>query len=131
MEGEGTSNQTDLQARDIVLVDQMVSPILGLVAQITGALTTKRYNYATVYVDQATRLGYVHLQKGAMAEETLEGKKAFEAYARSHGVSIKTYHADNGIFCDKLGTLLATVQVDRACTLTMHVVDCRNTPLVS
>jgi hypothetical protein len=24
---------------------------------------------------------------------------AFEAYARSHGITIKAYHADNGIFC--------------------------------
>jgi hypothetical protein len=95
---KGPINQTDLQAGDVVSVDQMVSPIPGLVAQITGVLTTRRYNYTTVYVDQATRLGYVHLQKGATAEETLEGKDAFKAYARSHGVTIKTYHADNGIF---------------------------------
>jgi hypothetical protein len=85
---KGASSQTDLQAGDIVSVDQMLSPIPGLVAQIMGVLTTKRYNYATVYVDQVTRLGYVHLQKGATAEETFEGKKAFEAYARNHGVTI-------------------------------------------
>jgi hypothetical protein len=88
----------DLQPGEMISVDQMVSPIPGLVAQITGALTTKRYNYATVYMDQATRMGYVHLQKGATAEETLEGKGAFEAYASSHGVTIKAYHADDGIF---------------------------------
>jgi hypothetical protein len=96
---KGAGSRMNLRAGDIVSVDQMVSPIPGLVAQITGTLTTKRYNYATVYVDQATRLGYVHLQKGATAEETLEGKKAFEAYARDHSISIKAYHADNGIFC--------------------------------
>jgi hypothetical protein len=60
------NNQTELQPGEVLLVDQMVSPIPGLVAQITGALTTKRYNYATVYVDQVTRLGYVHLQKTTM-----------------------------------------------------------------
>jgi hypothetical protein len=95
---KGAGSRTNLRAGELVSVDQMVSPIPGLVAQITGTLTTKRYNYATVYADQATRLGYVHLQKGATAEETLEGKKAFEAYARDHGISIKAYHADNGIF---------------------------------
>jgi hypothetical protein len=46
-----------LQPGDVVSVDQMVSPILGLVAQISGILTTKRYKYATVFVDQALRLG--------------------------------------------------------------------------
>jgi hypothetical protein len=66
---------------------------------MTGFLTTKRYKYATVYVDQFSRLGFVFLQKTATAEETVEGKRAFEAYARRHGVlRIENYHADNGIF---------------------------------
>jgi hypothetical protein len=58
---KGASSRTDLRAGDIVSVNQMVSPVPGLVAQKMGVLTTKRYNYATVYADQATRLGYVHL----------------------------------------------------------------------
>jgi Reverse transcriptase (RNA-dependent DNA polymerase) len=82
----------------VVSVDQLVSPTPGLIAQMTGFLTTKRYKYATVYVDQWSRLGYVYLQKTASAEETVEGKKAFEAMARRHGVRIENYHADNGIF---------------------------------
>jgi hypothetical protein len=68
-----------LQAGERVSVDQMVSPIPGPIAQITGALTTQRYKYATVFVDQATRMGYVHLQKAASVEETLDAKEAFEA----------------------------------------------------
>lgn len=65
---------------------------------MTDFLTTKRYKCATVYVNQYSRLGYVYLQKTASAEETVEGKKAFEAFARQHGVQILNYHADNGIF---------------------------------
>jgi hypothetical protein len=65
---------------------------------MTGFRTKLRYTTATVYVDQATRLGYFHLQKSTSAEETLESKKAFESFARSHGISILQYHADNGIF---------------------------------
>ena len=83
---------------ELVSVDQMVLPTLGFVAQMTGILTNQRYRFTTVYVDQATRLGYVYLQKTASAEETLEGKEAFERYSMSHGVQIKGYHADNGIF---------------------------------
>ena len=86
------------QPGEKVSVDQLVSPTPGLVAQMTGKLTTKRYRYATVYVDQATGYGYVHLQKTATAEETIEGKLAFEDMALRHGVMIKGYHADNGIF---------------------------------
>ena len=82
----------------VVSVDQLVSPTPGLIAQMTGFLTTQRYRYATVYVDQFTRLGFVYLQKTATTEETLEGKKAFEKYAAQNGVHIQHYHADNGIF---------------------------------
>ena len=87
-----------LKPGEVVAVDQLVSPTVGFIAQLTGVLTTQRYRYATVYVDQATRYGYVYLQKSASAEETLQSKKAFEQHASSMGVSIKGYHADNGIF---------------------------------
>ena len=36
------------------------------------------------------------------SNETVEGKLAFEAYARSMGVKIYSYHADNGRFSDNL-----------------------------
>ena len=96
-----SSNYTPKRAPDpgeVVSVDQMVSPTSGFIAQMTGILTKKRYKYATVYVDQATRFGYTHLQKTGSAEETLEGKRAFETIARNSGITIKGYHADNGIF---------------------------------
>jgi hypothetical protein len=51
----------ELAPGQVVSVDQLVSHVLGLVAQISGNLTVKRYKYATVFVDQATRFGYVHL----------------------------------------------------------------------
>lgn len=63
----------------VVSVDQLVSPTPGLIAQMTGFLTTKRYKYATVYVDQFSRFGYVHLQKTATAEETVEGNEPLSA----------------------------------------------------
>jgi hypothetical protein len=65
---------------------------------MTGFQTTKRYKFATVYVDQYSRFGFVYLQKTASAEETVEGKIAFETYAKRHGVRIHNYLADNGIF---------------------------------
>ena len=83
---------------EVVSVDQLVSPSPGIIAQITGILTKKRYKYATVYVDQFSGLGYVYLQKTATADETILGKKAFEAFCNQHGVKVTAYHADNGIF---------------------------------
>ena len=95
---KGHSPTRTLDPGEVVSVDQMVSPTPGLVAQITGILTKQRYKYATVFVDQATRYGYVHLQKTATAEETIEAKKAFEAKLATFGVLVQAYHADNGVF---------------------------------
>jgi hypothetical protein len=85
---------------DCVSIDQLESPTLGFIAQLKGALTKKRYRAAMVFVDHASRLSYIHLEQGLTSAETVEAKRAFEAYARSHGVSIKHYHADNGRFAD-------------------------------
>ena len=93
--------ETELPQRpgQVVSVDQLVLPTPGLIAQMTGFLTTKRYKYATAFVDQFGRLGFIFLQKTASVEATIEGKKAFdEAYTRQHNVRILNYHADNGIF---------------------------------
>jgi hypothetical protein len=90
--------QAPPQPGHCVSVDQLVSPTPGLVAQMIGFLTKTRYKYATIYVDQASRLSFVYLQKTASADETLKGKEAFELYARERGITIRAYHADNGIF---------------------------------
>jgi hypothetical protein len=91
-------SKTTPKPGEVVSVDQMVSSTHGFVAQMTGILTKARYKYATVYVDQGSRLGYVYLQTTATAEETIKGKIAFELHAKSHGINIQSYHADNGIF---------------------------------
>jgi transposase InsO family protein len=69
---------------------------------MTGFQTTKRYRYryryATVYINQVSRLSFTYLQKTATAEETLEGKQAFEKYLEQGGVRIGGYHANNDIF---------------------------------
>ena len=75
---------------EVVSVDQMVSPTPGLIAQMTGMLTRKRYKYTTVYVDQETRLGYVYLQQTATAKETIKGKIAFELHCQTMGFRTST-----------------------------------------
>ena len=83
---------------EVVSVDQMISPTPGLVAQMTGMLTSKRYTCATVYVDQSSGYSFVWVQKSTGVDETLEGKRAFEEHARNSGIKIQHYHADNGVF---------------------------------
>ena len=81
-----------------ISVDQMVSPVPGLIAQMVGFLTKQCYKYATVFVDQASRIGFVYLQKTCSAEETIEATRAFEKYAANRGVTVQAYDTDNGIF---------------------------------
>jgi Reverse transcriptase (RNA-dependent DNA polymerase) len=83
---------------DIVAMDQMVSPTPGLVAQMKGFITGQRYTGATIFVDHFSNLSFVYLQKGLTIVETLEAKAAFERYASAHGVTIRHYQTDNGIF---------------------------------
>ena len=86
------------EPEEVVSVDQLVSPNPGFISQTTGRSTTKRYKYAIVFVDQASRLGYVYLQKTNTAFETLEAKASFQQHSLEIVIVIKTYHADNGIF---------------------------------
>ena len=96
--GKQTTERKTLKPGEVISVDQMVSPVPGLIAQMVGFLTRQRYKYATVFVDQASRMGFVYLQKTCTAEETIEAKGAFERYAENRGVKVQAYHADNGIF---------------------------------
>jgi hypothetical protein len=79
----------------------MVSSTPGLIAQMAGFLTRKRYKYAMVFVDHYSDFSYVHLMQSQSAEEAVNAKQSFEDYAGSHGVEVKHYHADNGIFTSK------------------------------
>eukprot|EP00977_Amphora_coffeiformis_P029403 scaffold40460_cov550-Amphora_coffeaeformis.AAC.1 len=90
---------------EVVSVDQMKSSVPGLIAQMAGIPTKQRYTVATVFVDHATDFSYVHFQKSDSAVETVEAKEAFERRASQDGVSIKHYHADNGVFASKLWKL--------------------------
>ena len=83
---------------EVVSVDQLISPTPGLIAQMSGMLTSKRYTCATVYVDHFSGYSFVWIQRTTSAEETLVGKRAFEEYARASGVKVSHYHADNGVF---------------------------------
>ena len=73
---------------DCVSVDQLESSTLGLIGQLRGIPTIKRYKVATVFIGHYSGLGYMHLQKSTTAIETVEAKDALERYAASHGVYI-------------------------------------------
>ena len=82
-------------------VDQLESSTPGLIAQVKGWITKKRYRVATIFVDHYSGLSYVHLQKSTNAE-TLEAKLAFELHARHQGVTVHQYQVDNGRFAESV-----------------------------
>ena len=96
--GEDKPSVPITRAGQCVSVDMLKSPTPGLIAQMAGWITGKRYNYATVFVDHFTRLSYVHLQKTQTAKETLEGKALWERKLATFGIKVQHYHADNGVF---------------------------------
>jgi hypothetical protein len=90
-----------LEPGDCVSVDVLVSKTPGLVAQLRGWMTSRRYQCACEFVDHFSDFTYVHPLKAQDGDEVLAAKKTFEATADSHGIRIKRYHADNGIFAAK------------------------------
>ena len=89
-------------AGQVVSVDQMKSEVPGIVPTFRGFLVLQRYEGATIFVDHYSRFAYVHLQTKLNGEQTVEAKQAFERLAASHGVKVRHYHADNGIFADTM-----------------------------
>jgi hypothetical protein len=55
----------------------------------------------TVFVDRFSGLLYVHNQLSTGAKHTIKAKRAFERYAKAHGISIMHYHANNWIYASK------------------------------
>ena len=85
----------------VVGIDQLISSTPGIIGQMKGFLTRKRYTVTTVFVDHCSTYSYTHFQQSTSVLETLEAKKAFERHAKSRGVTIRHYHADNGVFAER------------------------------
>ena len=85
-----------------VSVDQLESPIPGLLAHMKGLPTKQRYSASTIFVDHYSWQGYVHLQESLTANNTLWAKEAFKRYCEPFGMKVRQYHADNGWFAENL-----------------------------
>ena len=85
----------------VVSVDQLVSPTLGIVPTHCGTATTKRYICATVFVGRFSNFTYAHLMTETNAETMVKAKLAFERVYNAYGVRVVHYHADNGLFDTK------------------------------
>jgi transposase InsO family protein len=93
--------RASLSPGDVVSVDQLETSTPGFISQITGILPRQRIVGSTIFVNQASNMGYVHHHLSMSSEETVRAKESFERHAKSYGVNIKHYHADNERFKDK------------------------------
>jgi hypothetical protein len=56
------------------------------------------YSCGTLFVDHASGKLFNFCQYSSNAVETISSKHCLESLAQQEGFSIKTYHADNGVF---------------------------------
>ncbi|KAL7462893.1 hypothetical protein ACHAXS_003265 [Conticribra weissflogii] len=82
-----------------IRADQLISAQPSLVPKEKGHLTHARIWAATIFVDYYTKFVHVSLMADQTAESTLD---SFKHFAATRGVEVQHYHADNGIFTDKL-----------------------------
>ena len=101
---KGQANQILKSAApgDVVFIDQLTVSTPGLIGQISGFLTQSRYHHATLFLDHFSDCPFIVLQKGLTGEETVRAKVCYEGHARRHGVNVKHYHTDNGIFAGNM-----------------------------
>jgi hypothetical protein len=92
----------DLKPGDRVSLDQYVLSVPGRLAHTYGKEKKRdKLTGGTIFVDHATGHVFIYNQVSARAGETIMGKKKYERLALDSGVSVQTYHADNGIFATK------------------------------
>ena len=88
--------RNDLKPGDYVSTDQYVSAKPGRLPHTRGReRVAEQYHGGTLFYDHATAYIWLTNQVLLTAGETIKSKHAFERWARSHGVSIKKYRADN------------------------------------
>ena len=86
-----------LSPGDCISIDHYVSPVKARRRSGYGKNCT--FVGGALYVDHASGRIFHQPQSDLTVEGTLHGKKLLEQEAESVGVSIKSYHSDNGVFC--------------------------------
>ena len=95
----GVLKQERLEPGDCVAVDQFVVRQGGRLFTTSGREREEdRFKGGTIFVDMATGKMFVKFQVSLGTQETLLAKACFEKDAALHGVKIKNYHTDNGVF---------------------------------
>ena len=93
-------SEKDTQPGDATSMDHIISAQPGLVPRMDSKHTKDRIVAGCVFFDHVSGHSYTHLQTSVDNTQTIEAKRAYERFAQSHGVNLKRFHADNGIFAE-------------------------------
>ena len=89
----------NLRPGDCVSLDQYDSTLTGRLPHTRGKEPKKdQYTGSTLFIDHATGLMHCVHQVSLNTGETIEAKLQFERFAQDHGVTVKSYLADNAPF---------------------------------
>ena len=98
-EREMAIRRKNMQPGDCVSMDQYESPVRGRLSHTFGKENPNhQYRGGTILCDHSSGFIQAHHQTSLGMGETLQGKHAFESFARQFGIKIKAYHADNAPF---------------------------------
>lgn len=98
----GNLKKNSLQPGAVISTDQFESSVKGRLPHTYGKEHDReRYTGGTLFVDEASEFMFVKNQVSLGATETIAGKTEFEREAIRHGVLIKSYRGDNGVYRSK------------------------------
>ena len=96
---EGALKQDILDPGDGTAVDQFEVIKKGRTFTSYGRESdSNKFVGGTLFIDMATGRIKVYCQQSLNAIETVKSKLKYEKEAREHGIIVKSYHTDNGVF---------------------------------
>ena len=99
---EMAQRRDDLDPGQRVSMDQYVCAKPGRLPNTKGKeRPSEQYNGGTIFYDHTSSFIWIGNQVSLNVGETLQVKHDFERFAKSHGVEIKSYRADNHPFGSK------------------------------
>ena len=70
---------------EIAYTNIMTSSVPGLIPQMVGFLTSRKFHYISFFVDDSSDYTFVHHQESTSADDTILAKRAYEAELRKYG----------------------------------------------
>jgi Integrase core domain. len=102
IEKDGSLRKEMLEPGACISTDQYVSHVPGRLEHTYGKENTEeRYIGGTLFIDEASQFIYIQNQVSLGATETIRAKHKFERLAQRHGIKIKSYRGDNGVYKTK------------------------------